>query len=66
MLFPGLFEWYFASKNNSLDELRKAAKVFVPLESSFMSMASNYPISRVAPSLRPLEKIIEVNQDVEV
>jgi len=66
MLFPGLFEWYFASKNNSLDELRKAAKIFKPLESSFISMASNYPISRVAPSIRPLEKTIEVNQDVQV
>ncbi|MHA1379659.1 MAG: ATP-binding protein [Candidatus Helarchaeota archaeon] len=67
MLFPGLFEWYFASKNNSMDELRKAAKVFLPLESNFMSMASRYPISRVVPSIRPLEKTktIEINQDVE-
>jgi electron transport complex protein RnfB len=66
MLFPGLFEWYFASKNNSLDDLRKAAKVFLPLESNFMAMASNYPISRVAPSIQPLEKTIEINKDVEV
>ncbi len=66
MLFPGLFEWYFASKFNSMDELREAAKAFLPLESNFMSMASNYPISRVAPSIKPLEKIIEVNKGVEV
>lgn len=66
MLFPGLFEWYFASKYNSIDDLRKAAKLFVSVESNFMNMASNYPISRVAPSIRPLEKTIPIDENVEV
>ncbi|MHA1230862.1 MAG: 4Fe-4S binding protein [Candidatus Helarchaeota archaeon] len=66
MLFPGLFEWYFASKHNDPKELEKAAKIFKPLEDSFISFASNYPISRVAPSIKPLEKTIEIDQSVEV
>jgi len=66
MLFPGLFEWYFASKANKPEELEKAAKVFAPLEDSFISFASKYPISRVAPSLKPLEKTIKVGESVEV
>ncbi|NHI92402.1 MAG: hypothetical protein EAX96_07850 [Candidatus Lokiarchaeota archaeon] len=65
MLFPGLFEWYFASKHNSSEELEKASKIFKPLEDSFISSASNYPISRVAPSIKPLEKTIEIEEMVE-
>ena len=64
MLFPGLFEWFFASAANK-DELEEATKIFAPLEDSFISFASNYPISRVAPSIKPLEKTIEVGETVE-
>ncbi|MHA1785007.1 MAG: 4Fe-4S binding protein [Candidatus Helarchaeota archaeon] len=65
MLFPGLFEWYFASKHNRPEELQKAAKIFKPLEDSFIAFASNYPISRVAPSIEPLEKSITINETVD-
>ncbi len=65
MLFPGLFEWYFASKANTQEELEKATKIFAPLEDSFISFASNYPISRVVPSIKPLEKTIEIGETVD-
>ncbi|TFF86192.1 MAG: 4Fe-4S dicluster domain-containing protein [Promethearchaeota archaeon] len=64
MLFPGLFEWYFASKHNDPEELKKAAKIFKPLEDTFIAFASRYPISRVAPSIEPLKKTIEINKSV--
>ncbi|MHA1310270.1 MAG: ATP-binding protein [Candidatus Helarchaeota archaeon] len=66
MLFPGLFEWYFASKHNDDNELKMAAKIFKPLEDSFISFASNYPISRVAPSIKSIEKTLEINEQVEI
>ncbi|MBD3227116.1 MAG: hypothetical protein GF329_02925 [Candidatus Lokiarchaeota archaeon] len=65
MLFPGMFEWYFASENNEPEELEKAAKIFKPLEDSFIAFASNYPVSRVAPSIESIEKVIKIDEDVE-
>jgi Pyruvate/2-oxoacid:ferredoxin oxidoreductase delta subunit/DNA-binding Lrp family transcriptional regulator len=63
-LFPGLFEWYFAS-NISLDEKREGAKIFQRLDSEvFSDFASNYEISRVVPAIKG-EKLIQLDQDVE-
>ncbi len=65
-LFPGLFEWYFASIFVNSDEKREGAKIFHKLESEvFSDFASNYEISRVIPAIKG-EKLIQLDQEVEV
>ena len=65
-LFPGLFEWFFASKFVNLDEKREGAKIFHQVESEvFPAFASNYEISRVIPAIKG-EKIIDLDQKVDV
>lgn len=65
-LFPGLFEWYFASIFVNSDEKREGAKIFQKLDSEvFSDFASNYEISRVIPAIKG-EKLIQLDQEVEV
>jgi Pyruvate/2-oxoacid:ferredoxin oxidoreductase delta subunit len=65
-LFPGLFEWYFASIFVNSDEKREGAKIFNKLDSEvFSDFASNYEISRVVPAIKG-EKLVQLDQNVEV
>ncbi|MHA1145598.1 MAG: 4Fe-4S binding protein [Candidatus Helarchaeota archaeon] len=66
-LFPGLFEWYFASPFVSIDEKRNAAKLFEKLEPVMGAMmASKYETARVAPAMDARIKTIKVEEPVEV
>lgn len=66
-LFPGLFEWFYASPFVSFDEKTESAKLFKKLEPVIGAMmASNYETARVAPAMGAKTETIKVDEDVDV
>ncbi|MFO8018071.1 MAG: 4Fe-4S binding protein [Promethearchaeia archaeon] len=65
---PGLFEVYFTSSRDDPEHMKKAAEAHYKLLSSgfHAEHMANFPIYRVLPAAKPVEKQIEVNQSLEV
>ncbi|MFX1276136.1 MAG: 4Fe-4S binding protein [Promethearchaeota archaeon] len=66
---PGLFEFYFTTNRDDSEKIKKAGEAHYELLSSGFHVEHTqrgYPLYRVIPAVKPIEKSIEINKTIQL